>query len=599
MRIAIYGVSRSGKDFFINDLIKSFRKLNNNIGLYHINGSTTLKNLSLKRYNKAFNNLSELEKNTIRKDFVEYANEVEKEHGSIIVDGHYAFYKENMTFNKVFTEYDLNFYDYYFYLDTDAIDIFYRMRMSDGEKKNDILTEEDIIKWKNYEIVNMSEELLSVDKELHVIKYTEERIESSDNKSMNLTISYVLGSIMFEYDSKYRADKILQGINLKNYNSVILVDCDKTLSYEDTTLEILKMKGIDDSTLKDIYLYDRYTNYQALKALQFYCNNKVFNDVDLDTLVDRIHLNEDLIKDLKTKKYSRIIAITAGNHEVWDYILKKVNLDAIVLNGDMIMSKYIKYYTLKKLQEMGKYVIAVGDSMLDSLMLRFANKSYIISNKGKRESIQNLLICNPQIHQLSYSKFLYENITINDSIDSIICISDITNEIANNISICKSDSGITGKLLRNAHYSLGIELAKLIQKDYPNKKFAVVIMMRSGLCFGQGIADFFDCPELFYEDSNSKKFDDEFYCNSLYKDRIIILVDGVINSGKSMREIIAKMNGYKTIIATNVISSKFNVDYIHPIYATRISGRSFVGAKQQIISNGKGPDTSDRLFRNM
>ena len=66
-----------------------------------------------------------------------------------------------------------------------------------------------------------------------------------------------------------------------------------------------------------------------------------------------------------------------------------------------------------------------------------------------------------------------------------------------------------------------------------------------------------------------------------------------------MKEIAAKMVGYNTVIATNVISSKFNVDYIHPIYATRISGRSFVGAKQQTISNGKGPDTSDRLFKNM
>ena len=66
-----------------------------------------------------------------------------------------------------------------------------------------------------------------------------------------------------------------------------------------------------------------------------------------------------------------------------------------------------------------------------------------------------------------------------------------------------------------------------------------------------------------------------------------------------MKEIVARMVGYNTIIATNVISSKFNVDYIHPIYATRISGRSFVGAKQQTISDGKGPDTSDRLFRNL
>ena len=39
MKIAIYGVSRSGKDYFINDLIKAFdtsKEINSK--LYHVNG---------------------------------------------------------------------------------------------------------------------------------------------------------------------------------------------------------------------------------------------------------------------------------------------------------------------------------------------------------------------------------------------------------------------------------------------------------------------------------------------------------------------------------------------------------------------------------
>ena len=51
------------------------------------------------------------------------------------------------------------------------------------------------------------------------------------------------------------------------------------------------------------------------------------------------------------------------------------------------------------------------------------------------------------------------------------------------------------------------------------------------------------------------------------------------------------------IIATNVISTKCEMLNMWPIYATRISNNSFVGAKQKEISNGKGPDTSDRLFK--
>lgn len=585
MKIAIYGVSRSGKDFFINDLIDVLKRDKNMI-LHHVNGSIVLKELSLKKYNREFKTLSELQKNNIRIEFIKKLNEIEKQYGSIVVDGHYAFYNDDMTFRKAFTEYDLNCYDYFFYLDTDSKDIVNRMRLSEGEKKNNIFTEEDIINWKNYEVDNMTDELLTIDKELHIIKYVDKT-----------AIEYVLGVFNGEFDSKVKSKNIVKDINLEGYSSVILVDCDKTLSNEDTTSILMKNKNVDESMLKTIYKYDRYTNYQALEAKKYCVENGVYND-DACILDGQLTLNNILIDDLKTKTNTKIIAITAGNNHLWKKILAKTGLDVDVLDADFIMSKFVKYYVLKELQSMGKYVIAIGDSMLDSLMLRFANKSYIVANKGLRDNIKRLLINNPRIHQLTYSNYQYKNVYTDDCIDSIRCLTNLSEESKNNITICKSDSGIEGRKLRKAHYELGINVAKLISADYPNEEYVVVIMMRSGLCFGQGIADYFDCPELFYDESYTKKFEDEFYGNPKYKNKIIILVDGVVNSGKSMKEIVAKMVGYKTVIATNVISSKFNVDYIHPIYATRISGRSFVGAKQQTISNGKGPDTSDRLFRN-
>lgn len=591
MKIAVYGVSRSGKDYFINDLIKAFdtsKEIKSK--LYHVNGSTFLKEIAIEMYKKDFKSLSELEKGNVRKEFVNKVTEIEKEKGSIIVDGHYAFYKDNMEFNKVFTEYDLNFYDYFFYLDSNPDDIVNRMRLSEGEKKNDTFTKEDIIKWKNYEVDNMTEDLLTIDKELHVIKYEND-----------LGIKYVLGVISGEYDSKIKAAKMLEHINLDDYSSIILTDCDKTLSYEDTTDTWLKLTNKEGSRLKEIYKYDRYTNYQALEAKYYLSDGDIVNGYKCDpTLIkNNITLNKELIADLKTKFNTKVLAITAGNSTLWQELLKGEGLNAEVLDADLIMSKFVKYFVLKGLQEKGKYVIAIGDSMLDSLMLRFANKSYIISNKGKRENIQKLLVENPRIHQLGYSSVLYDDVYTDNSIDSIRTLAPLSNEAIENIRICKSDSGIEGLKLRKAHYDLGNEVAKLIKADYPSSEFVVIIMMRSGLCFGQGIVDYFDCSEVFYDDSSIEKFEKEFYGNPNYKDKQIILVDGVINSGKSMKEIISKMNGYKTIIATNVISSKFSVDYIHPIYATRISGRSFVGAKQHTISNGKGPDTSDRLFKNM
>ena len=44
-------------------------------------------------------------------------------------------------------------------------------------------------------------------------------------------------------------------------------------------------------------------------------------------------------------------------------------------------------------------------------------------------------------------------------------------------------------------------------------------------------------------------------------------------------------------------SDKFDSSEMIPIYASRISKNSFIGAKQKNVSNGKGPDTSERLFK--
>ncbi|TOR10989.1 phosphoribosyl transferase, partial [Vibrio parahaemolyticus] len=58
------------------------------------------------------------------------------------------------------------------------------------------------------------------------------------------------------------------------------------------------------------------------------------------------------------------------------------------------------------------------------------------------------------------------------------------------INICKSSSMSMGYKLRNAHYQLGEIIAEPIAKSSNQQQnYAVLILMRAGLCFGNGIAD--------------------------------------------------------------------------------------------------------------
>lgn len=123
-------------------------------------------------------------------------------------------------------------------------------------------------------------------------------------------------------------------------------------------------------------------------------------------------------------------------------------------------------------------------------------------------------------------------------------------------------------------------------------------MMRSGLPFGQGIADYLDCTELFCYNNNVEDISNEINSNPEFDDKLLIICDGVVNSGKTVNSL-ASVVASRKVIATNVISMEYKSSLHCPIYATRISSNSYVGAKQRVVAEGKGPDTSDRLFRTM
>ena len=93
MKFAIYGVSRSGKNYLIEKLVRFFQE--KSVSLVHVNGSGILKELAQEIYKKEFKRLNEEEKDCLRQKFIERLDIAEKEYGNIVVDGHYAFYNQN------------------------------------------------------------------------------------------------------------------------------------------------------------------------------------------------------------------------------------------------------------------------------------------------------------------------------------------------------------------------------------------------------------------------------------------------------------------------------------------------------------------------
>jgi len=163
------------------------------------------------------------------------------------------------------------------------------------------------------------------------------------------------------------------------------------------------------------------------------------------------------------------------------------------------------------------------------------------------------------------------------------------------IQLSLSGTKTCGRSLREAHYRLGKFLGAFIQQDMNilNNRVTVLILMRSGLMFGLGVADALE---------EKKKVNIHFLYEPNETVRIpetdkIVVVDGVINTGETMRLILDKLDFKDIMIACNVMSrNAVEVLEKENVYSIRISDHFFVGSNVNHISGQYGPDTGERLF---
>ena len=151
------------------------------------------------------------------------------------------------------------------------------------------------------------------------------------------------------------------------------------------------------------------------------------------------------------------------------------------------------------------------------------------------------------------------------------------------IAITKSNSGISGTALAKAHMELGEKLAEEFSGLDPDDT-TIVAMLRGGLFFAEGMYFKLGCKFQTYD---PKK--DSFVRPNT---KNVILVDSVINTGKTIQEIIEP----DMYVACCVINKKAVSLFDNQLYAIRVSENSFVGANVQQQTGDKGPDTTMRLF---
>ena len=155
-------------------------------------------------------------------------------------------------------------------------------------------------------------------------------------------------------------------------------------------------------------------------------------------------------------------------------------------------------------------------------------------------------------------------------------------EIDKLIEITKSGSGVSGPELAKAHMRLGELVAE--NMDYPADDTTVVAIMRGGIFFAEGIYFKIGCRFQIF-DPKHERF-------SRPETRNIILVDSVINTGRTIREVLTS----DMAVACCVINECAVPVFEKQLYTVRVSTNSFVGSAIKKQAGSVGPDTTMRLF---
>ena len=161
-----------------------------------------------------------------------------------------------------------------------------------------------------------------------------------------------------------------------------------------------------------------------------------------------------------------------------------------------------------------------------------------------------------------------------------------TEEINNLIAITKSDSGISGPELAKAHIKLGKALGSQITGLVPEDT-TIVAMLRGGIFFAEGMYFAMGCKFQTYDPKHEQFVRPET--------KNVILVDSVINTGKTVQEILDP----NMKVACCVINEQAVPKFSDFLYTVRVSKNSYVGKDVKKQEGKVGPDTTMRLFNQL
>jgi uracil phosphoribosyltransferase/phosphoserine phosphatase len=488
-----------------------------------------------------------------------------------VVAGHYSFPLDENDFEVVMTSADELFYTHVIYLDLSP-EIVYKQRVGDQRKRmNQHYSAIYLKKWMDFEKKRLSNVCAKMG-----IKFTLITENDLVNQCEQWVIEYAAD---YENNNKRAIDylsTVVGKLGLSNYPKVWLIDGDKTLSTADTGRLFWNddMNRLIKTIFSKGYLYGSF-----LKVCHFYEQLDEKNYLELcERAAQQSILRDQFVTEIRKAQDQGIlvVVVSSGIRECWEMILERNGLTSIpVLAGNRSHGFVVDSTTKESVVEYFDSiatVFAFGDSEVDFLMLAKADFGFVVDYG------QNLEFCTAgNIFRLFNSKIEDSRNSHLKTIhfDQILQFSNqsVFFEYSNHagsllLSTKMRNSRNTGYQLRQIHEEAGVFMAHQIANRIGVEKIcvdhvqgqqtvgyklknetstAIVPLMRAGEPMANGMNRIFDDAMFFHAKTPMDISDNDFK-----KCTTILLVDAVLNTGKSIREFISDIMARKELRSNSI-----------------------------------------------
>lgn len=657
--VGLYGMPGSGKTFLLNQLKQE-------LGQEHFaffEGSQMIDSLVSGGLD-AFKEMEEQGKVHWRKLAIDRIGKECADSGRVaIVVGHFMFWSEGEEHGRpIHTQNDMDTFTHILYLDVPAEDVAQR-RLNDTGRDRPSTSVGHLREWLRVEKTQLRRHsydhgiLFSLLTPGPMLLSKVSKLLSDfrcHTEKLNLT------------QARHVLDEALSAGQDK-METMLVMDGDKTLAAEDTgamfweRLAILRGIRDEECPLTRVFRSPMGYSYTAFRQAAL-LHEETTNDQEFETLCQAVasavtmHSTfVSLLQRVTEQNHVGAVIVTCGLRRIWEKVLERESLSKTVkvigagrIGENFIVTGAIKAALVAHLQGTHKMnVWAFGDSRLDLDMLGKADKAIVVvgEEQSRSKSMDQALIKaidsdglrasqvvlpSDAPPRLDTTKLPLIQLTDPEFVESVLChrirhpnlqLLHATDKIAAKLLMTPMrDARYSGPALREAHRRVGWYLATEFLavvvglEEYSIKhvlgheirgyqlfheqQTSIVALMRGGEPMAQGVSDAF--PRAMFIHAGGP---DDIKLHHLKGQLTLVLVDSVVNSGKSVIEFVQHIRKIHATIRIVVVTGVAQAESVSSdgnlavalagpakltVIALRISDTKFTGSGTT--------DTGNRLF---